>query len=584
MSRCKELSILLCVTVVLSSFATAIVSAGQSSGQLTSTSLALKGADISLDDPNLILKTITLNPIDTSMPTFVDTGDMIGVGLDAWFAFDLSGLPDSENIVSVTFSAYVYNMSYSTNNMFLYYSSDDSWIFDPDESLSDPGDYIPGEKLIGSISDAEPPESGYVWKTFVVNFDDWTKELADGRMTMMLTSSQSGAVGLTPGTGYSWGVLKAPELTITVIGKEDKVYHDIFKLGPEEIVSTSDSDIDVGTYSVPSLADWNNDGLKDLVVGTGSGNVRVYLNGGSNEAPIFSEKSGQAFYARSGSSDLYCAPQGCMGCFPRVVYWDGDSKKDLLVGLSDGTIKIFRNFLGTDENPIFDYGTNLTVGPEGEETEIDVGDRATPSLVDWNNDGKKDLITGDKDGYIHIFINEGTNDDPVFLTDTLAVKEYGFLLSVPSGRSSPVIFDFNFDGKKDILTGNTNGQLLLALNIGTDESPVFSDFEPVKSNGVDIDLPDMPRSRPFLGYWADDGYPDILIGAYDGKIHLYQCKTLPADFNKDGSIDLKDWAVFANYWKLDKYEDAKTADLNKDGKVDMDDASWITENWLLNIK
>ncbi len=61
-------------------------------------------------------------------------------------------------------------------------------------------------------------------------------------------------------------------------------------LGPEEIVDANGVDIIVPGYSVPSFEDWNNDLLKDLIVGEGSpsvGKVRVYLNVGTEADPQF---------------------------------------------------------------------------------------------------------------------------------------------------------------------------------------------------------------------------------------------------------------------------------------------------------
>lgn len=38
-----------------------------------------------------------------------------------------------------------------------------------------------------------------------------------------------------------------------------------------------------------------------------------------------------------------------------------------------------------------------------------------PTMVDWNNDGNKDLIIGDfYNGNIYLYINQGTNLNPVF--------------------------------------------------------------------------------------------------------------------------------------------------------------------------
>ncbi|MEO0082070.1 MAG: hypothetical protein ABIL25_07250 [candidate division WOR-3 bacterium] len=46
--------------------------------------------------------------------------------------------------------------------------------------------------------------------------------------------------------------------------------------------------IDVGTYSIPFVADWTQDGRKDLIVGQfDSGFVRCYPNVGPDSAPVF---------------------------------------------------------------------------------------------------------------------------------------------------------------------------------------------------------------------------------------------------------------------------------------------------------
>jgi len=49
----------------------------------------------------------------------------------------------------------------------------------------------------------------------------------------------------------------------------------LLRLGPEELVQAGGADISVLGYSVPSLADWDNDGLNDLIVGEGDRDIRI---------------------------------------------------------------------------------------------------------------------------------------------------------------------------------------------------------------------------------------------------------------------------------------------------------------------
>jgi large repetitive protein len=281
-------------------------------------------------------------------------------------------------------------------------------------------------------------------------------------------------------------------------------------------------------YSVPSFENWNNDGLKDLIIGEGGGpssapgKVRVYLNVGTEAQPQFKDY----FYAKSKGADLVCTPMACLGCYPRLVKWNGRGGKDLLVGQTDGTVRIFSNTAGPNDMPTFDGGPKITVG-SGRAADLNVGPRATPSLVDWNNDGLPDLLAGTIDGSIHLYLNSASpaGGPPVLSKSTPAgqlVQENGRNLVVPSQRSSPVVADLDGDGKKDILTGDTDGHLLFYRNVGTDAAPAFSGSSALTSKGAPIQIGAGTRSRPFVCRWDGNDSWDILVGAGDGKVRLYR--------------------------------------------------------------
>lgn len=523
-----------------------------------------------------------------------DRGDTIAqIGREqTWYCFDISQIPDSERIISATFTVRMrdYRDTGSTERT-LWYEPDDSWAFiwpyDPDyETVKEV------TELVGVI---HFNADGWAWTTTDVDttMHDWSEDLADDYVSLMLTGPLKGYYSF--GDAAFDGTMLEIETNSALGNTVDTTK--VLNLGPEEIIQAEGQDIKVPGYSVPSLVDWNNDNLQDLIIGEGGGfqdaKIRVYLNTGTESEPNFSDY----FYAQSEGSDLTFPSSGCMGCFPRVVYWDADMRKDLLVGQADGTIKIFLNN-GTDSEPTFESGRFIKVGPDNEN--LDVGSRATPTLADWNNDGLIDLVVGAYDGKIHLYLNDGADGGipPSFdlsIPSGNIVLQNGQDLVVPTKRSSPEVLDLDGDDKKDLLTGNTEGQLLFYKNIGTDDNPEFSDYSLVESDGAAIDLLNMPRSRPYICYWTGDGYfgpidnyPDVLIGSGDGKVRLYQgipeSTAQNGDLDGNGTIDLEDMALLI--YQLPKTDCGLCdgADLTGDGNVNMDDLYRVLDLFLASLK
>lgn len=292
-----------------------------------------------------------------------------------------------------------------------------------------------------------------------------------------------------------------------------------------EKIQVGTAAIDVDSYSVPALVDWNSDGVLDLIVGektaSGAGKVRVYLNTGSAEAPVFEA----FFYAQQEGEDLSVASSGCQGAFPRVFDWDGDGRPDLVVGLSDGRVQVFLN-VNTRAEPIFGESSFVQVGLPGAKADLDVGSRATPHFVDWNNDGREDLVVGAMDGRVRVYLNQAESGPPEF-TSELVLRDGDVDLTVPSGRSSVEVIDLNRDGRKDLVLGNTDGQLFFFPNLGTDNHPEFSGSERIAAAGSPVDLPGSPRSRPFVGSLEPNGPPELWIGEETGAVYRYPVLAWP---------------------------------------------------------
>mgnify|MGYP006294961015 FL=1 len=289
--------------------------------------------------------------------------------------------------------------------------------------------------------------------------------------------------------------------------------------GPETVIQDGLVDLDVGTYSVPCLSDWNNDGKQDLIVGQSDGRVRLYLNHSATDEPSFSGFS----YVQNGAADLSVGASGCLGSFPRMVDWNADGMKDLLVGKSSpGNVVFFQN-QNTDADPRFSGSANVAAGGGT----IDVGFRCTVCPVDWDDDGDTDLITGDYYGNLTYFENAADAGNAPVLNAGAAWMDIG-------SRSSPCVADFDRDGDLDLLVGQTDGKLkFYARNGGTDRAPTFDPATFATYLGGDdlqhdIDLAGDARSRPCVCDWTGDGLADILVGGSDGKVYLYQGVPEPA--------------------------------------------------------
>ena len=193
--------------------------------------------------------------------------------------------------------------------------------------------------------------------------------------------------------------------------------------------------------------------------------------------------------------------------------WDNDGNKDLVLGGYYGYLKVYLN-TGTDDAPVFDGFTYVEVNA----SRFDCGGYSTPDVVDWNNDGKKDLLCGEQDGVVNLLLNTGTDDTPQFAAQTL-IQDSGANLDAGS-YSHPVAFDWDRDGKTDLLIGDSGGQVKFYHNVGTDAAPAFSGSELlVAGAGTTIDVG--TYSRPEIADWNDDGYEDLLVGAYDGFVRVY---------------------------------------------------------------
>lgn len=231
--------------------------------------------------------------------------------------------------------------------------------------------------------------------------------------------------------------------------------------------------------------DFNEDGKVDLIFGTFMGEIYFIPNTGSTTSPKFvlPDNPKENIINTRTDGKLW-------GTFFAPIYVDFTKagRRDLILG--DGTyaannIYYYPN-AGTTQSPRFSEKTRqVLIQGLGRE-------HLTPQMVDWNNDGMPDIITGERDGSVTVFICKSNDPKKFAFADPLPVK-FGSSSKLGS-LSNPVPVDFNGDGLFDIVVGRTNGRVAVSLNKGKAGAPVFDAPQEIKG------------AQPYPKYLAPTGW------------------------------------------------------------------------------
>ena len=193
--------------------------------------------------------------------------------------------------------------------------------------------------------------------------------------------------------------------------------------------------------------------------------------------------------------------------------WNSDGEWDIVSGDREGYFNVYV-MRDTVLEPHLQY-------PLMDLTILDVGYNSQPAVVDWNGDGKKDLLLGTEEGYVRFYENQTFDTWPMFLPfDSVEAAGQPIFLN----RVNPYVFDLDQDGVRDLICGANDGYVRFYRNLGTNAEPRLAAEETLKTvTGVPIQpvLPYYYGSRCGFGDWNNDSLPDFLISGYEGMIELY---------------------------------------------------------------
>ena len=220
-------------------------------------------------------------------------------------------------------------------------------------------------------------------------------------------------------------------------------------------------------YTTQTVADWDHDGLPDLIVNSIWGRVQWYRNIGTRTLPKLAEAQ------------------------PIEVEWPAETPK-----------------------PAWTWWK-----PDGKELVTQW--RTTPVAVDFDRDGLTDLVMLDHDGYLAFFQRikgEGNSlrllpGQRRFVTSKGEPLRWNDRRAGGSGRRKLCVVDWDGDEKLDLLLNGVNANLWRQTAL-QDGKWVFEDTGPLDSRKIEGH-----DTSPTTVDWNHDGVPDLLVGAEDGRFY-----------------------------------------------------------------
>jgi len=323
--------------------------------------------------------------------------------------------------------------------------------------------------------------------------------------------------------------------------------------------------------------DWNGDGLVDLLFGSSDGHLSVYLNGGSAASPRYRTKK---LLLDAGGTPIDVGFSAC----PFPVDWNGDGRRDLLLGTAKGCVVWYEN-RGTEREPSLHFAGflesegEMILTPakpiaEGRGEEVFTEDYfPVPAAVDWDGDCDLDLLLG---GYVtgltFLYENVGAPGEVPTLKPRGPLVDAAGTVIDTGWQAAPAPADLDGDGDLDLLLGGK--PVSLAEGDTSDPTRALFYYENTGSRGkpkferrpFPADGPPPPGGMgvPSFADITGDAVADLVVIDARHKVFLF-----PNLGNRDEpKFDFTAQALEGT-WQTEALMANRFADVDGDGHLDV---------------
>jgi hypothetical protein len=288
-----------------------------------------------------------------------------------------------------------------------------------------------------------------------------------------------------------------------------------FHYTQNEVPFLSNEILDLGKGAFPCFIDNDNDGDLDLIFGNSGEfepNANPILEGNNRASLQLFENIGSnsiPVYRLTNTDIGQMRQYNLKHLSPTAIDLNGDGRKDLVVGNLNGTLSVLiKNTNGND----------YTINPNFL-TSIVSEQFACPTSGDVNNDGLIDLIIGGKSGRLQCFLNNGNSTTANFSASPSYVN-FGNAETIQEsysnfGYSSPSFFSNN--NGNFIFSGSESGRMFLWK---MDPENLVAPFQVIDSSLANIR--EGVLSSCAVVDLDQDGFPEMIIGNRRGGLSFFK--------------------------------------------------------------